>query len=109
VVPGEALRRALADGRVLAALAGVFRSNRHDAEAPWGPPAPSRAPEALAGEAVRRLLDPVTSGVADVGGLRFYLMVASEVHPGPSAVHVAAWDDDAGVWRPVAEVPLPGL
>jgi hypothetical protein len=104
----QAVRVALEDAGVLRALAQCFARNRHDVEAPWNSGGPRAAPEELARAAVRRLVDPVTSGVADVGGLRLYLTAASDLNPGPSRIHVSAWDADAEVWRLVGELPLPG-
>ncbi len=102
-----ALRRAVERPRVAEGLAEIFRRNRHEADTPWSGADAGLPAERLADEAVRRLLDPATAGVADVGGLRLYLTPASDLRPGPMAIHVAAWDEDAQVWRPVAELPVP--
>ena len=85
-----AVRAALEDAGVVRALAELFARNRHDVEAPWNAGGAPAAPEDLARAALGRLADPVTSGVADVGGLRVYLSAASDLHPRPSRIHASA-------------------
>lgn len=93
------------DPRVIAELAGIFRRNCRDSGGNRRPFGPGDA-EALAGTAIERLLHPDTFRLADVGGLRLHLEIASEVYPGDTRIHVTAWDDDAEVWRAVGQVTL---
>ena len=95
--PAEILA-ARTDPRVIAALAHLFSRNRHGS--------PGTAPGALAAEALERLLHPDMAAVADVGGLRLHLALASDLRPGGAVIYAMGWDEDAEVWRPVGEVPL---
>jgi hypothetical protein len=100
-----AARAAREDPRAIRALADLFRRNSRDARGNHTVPGQAVA-EALAAQALARLLDPDTAMLADIGGLRLHLSVPSEQYPGPCVIHAAAWDDDAEVWRQVGEVPL---
>lgn len=98
-IPAE-LAAACGAACVLAELAGIFRRNAHalDVRDP--------GPDALARRAVRLLLDPDTSRVADVGGLRLHLAIPGPDYDEQPAIHVSAWDEDGEVWRSVGRIPL---
>jgi len=108
--PDDDLERSLeavrGDPGVRAALAELFSRNRRDAAGNVTVDGPTAA-QALAAEALHRLLEPGSAGVADVGGLRLHVTLPSDLHPGAGRISASAWDDDAEVWREVGEVDLP--
>src|SRR5579875_3660329 len=93
------------DARVIAQLAEIFRRNsRHEDGAKRYLEADEAA--ALARQALERLFDPHGFQLADVGGIRFYLELGSDLYPGPNQIHANAWDGTQ--WRPIGKVLLPG-
>jgi hypothetical protein len=93
------------DPAILDQLADVFRRNSRSADGLQRHIPPEEA-RRLAAQALDALLDPDGLQMADVGGMRFYLQLDTELYPGPNLLLANAWD---GIqWRPVAEVRLPG-
>ncbi len=97
--------RACDDQRVLRELEDLFRRNTH-ADDGAHHPLPADRCRRLAVQTVRTLIDPSTARMADVGGLRFHLSVPSAPYPGAPVIHASVWDEDAEVWRFIAEVVI---
>ncbi|HVB09073.1 MAG TPA: hypothetical protein VNM16_01760 [Bacillota bacterium] len=103
-IPAE-VAEAGRDAVVVDQLAAVFRRNCRNADGLVRQITDAEAHE-LAERTMAVLLDPDGLQMADVGGLRFYLQIDSELYPCPNLILANAWD---GVqWRPVAEIRLPG-